>query len=345
MLWQHRHQGLVMLKNRNPNVTIVGATGAVGETLLTLIEERNFPFARLELVASKRSEGKRIKFKGHEFTVKNLETFDFSSTDLAFFSAGTQISRQWAKKAAEQGALVIDNTNAFRMDPLCPLVVPQVNAFELRQRPVSGIIGNPNCSTIQMVRILKPIHERYGLEKIVVSTYQAASGAGLTGMQELRDDTQANLHGELRDSKRFPKPIAFNVIPQIDVFMDTGFTLEEQKMVQETRKIFGLPNLFVTATAVRVPVLNNHSEAVYIETKKAVDVQQIIKDLKNTEEVIVYEGNDYPTPRLVQSKNSVHVGRIRVNPDNQGALWCWIVADNLRIGAALNAIQIAEKIL
>jgi aspartate-semialdehyde dehydrogenase len=335
---------------KNPRIAIVGATGAVGQEILKLIESREYAFSELKLVASSRSAGKTVEYQGKSYVVENLETFDFSRTDIAFFSAGTSTSQAWAAKAASQGALVIDNTNAFRMDPLSPLVVPQVNSGELAKRPRSGVIANPNCSTIQMVRVLKPIHERFGLERVIVSTYQAASGGGMTGIEELRADAQAVIEGREASAppkKRFPRPLAFNAVPQVDVFLENGFTLEEQKMVQETRKILGLPELRLTATAVRVPVVNGHSEAVYVETKEPVTLAGLRETLGLVDEVKLYgthDPSDYPTARFIDRPDHVHVGRLRVDPQNPNGFWCWIVADNLWVGAALNALQIAERL-
>jgi aspartate-semialdehyde dehydrogenase len=333
---------------KKPVIAIVGATGAVGHELLRLIEERRFQFATLHLVASRRSAGRTIEFLGQTYSIQPLDDFDFRGVDLAFFSAGTSVSRDWAPRAAAQGALVIDNTNAFRMDGNSPLVVPQVNAAQLKVRPRSGIIANPNCSTIQMVRVLDLVDRLCGIRQVVVSTYQAVSGGGHTGILELRRDSMSHLRGDpVSGDKvgRFAKPIAFNVIPQIDVMLDDGSTLEERKMVQETRKILNKPDFQLTATAVRVPVINGHSEAVYIETHDAIDLPSLMAELKQGEELMVYEGHEnYPTPAYLASANHVHVGRIRINPNNPRGIWCWIVADNLRIGAALNAIQIAERL-
>jgi len=339
-----------VLNGMNPRIAIVGATGAVGTELMELMIERDLPFSELKLVASKRSAGTKISFKGREYTVEDLETFDFSKTDIAFFSAGTGTSKIWAGKAAAQGALVIDNTNAYRMDPDSPLVVPQVNGRLLRTRPKSGIIANPNCSTIQMVRMLDGVERVFGLSRVIVSTYQAVSGGGLTGMEELTRGAKQYLEDPKApfEAVRFPKPIAFNAVPQVDVFLDNGFTLEEQKMVQETRKILSLADLKLTATAVRVPVLNGHSEAVYVETMKALERDKLVAAIQSGEEIVVYDSlntSDYPTARMLSSKNHVHVGRIRIDPQNTNGFWSWVVADNLRIGAALNAIQIAEKVL
>lgn len=328
-----------------PNVAVVGATGAVGETLLSLFEERDFPLARLDLVASSRSAGRKIAFRGQEHEVRALEEADFSHVDIAFFSAGTASSRQWARKAAAQGALVIDNTNAFRMDPDTPLVVPQVNGDLLASRPRSGIVANPNCSTIPIARLLAPLDRHFHVKKLIVSTYQAASGAGLNGQQDLLRDTRHVLAGEeISHAGRFPVPLAFNVIPSIDTVLESGFTLEEQKMVQESQKILRRPDLQVSATAVRVPVLNGHSAAVYIECEQPLDRGRVTALLKDAPEVTVHDGAGpagFPSPRFLSDADRVHVGRIRVDPDMANAGWLWVCSDNLRIGAALNALQIA----
>lgn len=332
-----------------PNISVVGATGAVGTTLLSLFEELDFPLAHLDLVASSRSAGRKITFRGQEHEVRVLEEVDFSHVDIAFFSAGTALSRQWARKAAAQGALVIDNTNAFRMDPDTPLVVPQVNGDLLASRPRSGIIANPNCSTIPITRLLAPLDRHFHVKKLVVSTYQAASGAGLNGQEDLLRDTRHTLAGdESLHAGRFPVPLAFNVIPCIDAMLESGFTLEEQKMVQEPRKILRRPDLQVSATAVRVPVLNGHSAAVYMECELPLDSARVITLLKDAPEVTVHDGAGpagFPTPRFLADANRVHVGRIRVDPELATAGWFWVCSDNLRIGAALNALQIATQAL
>lgn len=341
-----------MISWSKPRIALAGATGAVGRTLIELIEERHFPYSSINLLASERSHGQVVKVNDRPHAVQLLKDFDFSQTDLAFFSCGTAISRSEAKRAAAQGALVIDNTNAFRMDEATPLVVPQVNDHQLRQLPRSGIIANPNCSTIPLVRLLKPIHQAYELDRIIVSTYQAASGAGLTGIEELRSSARHYLDDtDLEDTHhhRFPVPLAFNLIPAIDVPQPSGFTLEEQKMLQESRKILEIPDLKVSATCVRVPVINGHSEAAYITCRRPVDREQIIKLLRNAEEILVFDEGpgsvSYPTPRYLKDPNKVHVGRIRVDPNDPHSLWLWLIADNLLIGAALNAIQIAERLL
>jgi aspartate-semialdehyde dehydrogenase len=332
-----------------PRIAIVGATGVVGTTLAGLIEDRGFRYREVHLVASARSAGRRLTVEGHEYEVENLEGFDFSQVDLAFFSAGGSISTKYAPAAVEQGALVIDNTSAFRMDPDTPLVVPQVNAHELDKRPVSGIVANPNCSTIPLVRLLQTVEQRWGIRQAVVSTYQAASGQGHGGIEELHEATRATLRDpdDPGPAERFHPSLSFNVIPSIDRMLDSGFTFEEQKMLQESRKILGLPHLDVTTTCVRVPVVNSHSEAAWVECQNVVDREELVELLTALPEVTVHDRDTlgaFPTPRTAGNPNHVHVGRIRVAPHNPRGFWLWIVADNVRIGAALNALQIAEAL-
>ena len=326
---------------------IVGATGAVGSELLTLLHDRAFPFSRMRLVASRRSADQRLSVGDALVEVEALDAFDFSEVDLAFFSAGTDVSGDWVPRAVAAGCLVIDNTNAFRMDAETPLVVPQVNVEAMGHRPASGVIANPNCSTIQLVRALQAVARSGGIEQVVVSTYQAASGGGRQGMDDLSRDAAAWLANAppVEGSSRFPRPLAFNVVPQVDVMLPNHFTLEEQKLVQETRKIFTRPALRLTATAVRVPVMNGHSEAVYVEMERSTPVEAIVAALRSEEELVVHESDGYPTARELDNRNVVHVGRVRIDPHNPRGLWLWIVADNLRIGAALNAVQIAEQAL
>jgi aspartate-semialdehyde dehydrogenase len=339
-----------MTHENHPVIAIIGATGAVGTTLLELFQERSFPFRELHLVASPRSAGRLIDFRGNTYSVKALESFDFTGVDIAFFSAGTSISKEFARKASRQGALVIDNTNAYRMDADTPLVVPQVNRHQLRVWPASGIYANPNCATIPVVRALKTLEPEFGVKKVIISTYQAASGQGLNGMEELREGTRQLLQDEHSTPRavRFQVPLAFNVIPYIDVMLETGFTVEEQKMVQESRKILERPDLSVSSTAVRVPVLNCHSEAVYFECERPLSLPRMLELLRAGEELQIYHGpgaENYPTPRTIRNANDVHVGRIRVDATLPNAGWLWLVSDNLRVGAALNALQIAEEVL
>lgn len=333
-----------------PRVVFVGATGAVGETLRALFVERSFPFQELHFVASERSKGRQITFQGRSYPVIPLPEFDFSKVDVAFFSAGTATSLEWARKAAAQGALVIDNTNAFRMDNDVPLIVPQVNGDLLSKRPESNIIANPNCSTIPMTRALKGVDEIFGLQRVVVSTYQAASGAGLTGIEDLFTSSEQVMKSSTDEPHkgRFPVPLGFNLIPSIDRMMDTGFTLEEQKMLQESRKIMRKPDLAVSAHAVRVPVVNCHSEAVYFSCSTELNLDRVLSVLRSQPELIVHDGREapaHPHPREVSGKDPVHVGRVRLDPLDLRSGWMWVVSDNLRVGAALNAVQIAETLI
>ncbi|GAA2721333.1 MULTISPECIES: aspartate-semialdehyde dehydrogenase [Streptomyces] len=332
-----------------PRIALVGATGAVGTALIRLIEERGFAYRDVRLVASPRSAGRELEVDGRPYRVEALDTFDFSTVDLAFFSAGSSVSRTWVPSAVEQGALVVDNTNAFRMDPATPLVVPQVNAHELGRRPDSGIIANPNCSTIPLVRLLRPVADRWGIRQVVVSTYQAASGRGHSGIAELQEASRVTLADPAAQApaEEFTPTLAFNVIPFIDELLESGFTLEEQKMLQESRKILGLPHLDVTTTCVRVPVVNGHSEAAWVECNDVVDRDELVRLLAAEPEVTVHDATTpgaFPTPRTAGEPDHVHVGRVRVAPHNPRGFWMWIVADNLRIGAALNALQIAEAL-
>lgn len=332
-----------MSRSRQPRIAVVGGTGAVGRTLLGLIEERGFAHDSVRLVASERSAGRTVPVLGRTVVVEDLRTTDFSDVDIAFFSAGTPVSAEWAEKAAGAGALVIDNTNAFRMDPASHLVVPQVNGALLAERPISGIVANPNCSTIPLVRLLRPVHEAFGLRSVYVSTYQAASGGGQNGIDELYDGARSILAGDSAQARRFSQPLAFDVLPAIDVMQPDGFTLEERKMRQESRRILDLPGLDLVATCVRVPVENGHSEAVALECDRPVDATELARLLDAQDEVRVWR-EGWPTPRtIVDAPDLVHVGRIRIDPERPNRALLWLVADNLRIGAALNALQIAER--
>ncbi|GGT27401.1 aspartate-semialdehyde dehydrogenase [Streptomyces kurssanovii] len=333
-----------------PRIAIVGATGVVGNTLIELIEERSLHYREMHLVASARSAGRELMVDGRPYAVQDLEDFDFGRADIAFFSAGTPISAEWVPVAAAKGTLVIDNTNAFRMDPDTPLVVPQVNAHVLERRPESGIVANPNCSTIPLVRVLQPVERRWGIRQVVASTYQAASGQGHHGIEELLEGTELALRDPDAElpAERFKPPLAFNVVPSIDRLLDTGFTLEEQKMLQESRKILDRPHLDLTATCVRVPVVNSHSEAVWVEAGAPVDREELVALLAGLPEVTVHDAENpgaFPTPLRAGHPDHVHVGRIRVTRDNPRGFWLWLVSDNLRVGAALNAIQVAEYVL
>ena len=328
------------------NITIVGATGAVGQEILSLLQSSNMALSDLSLVASKRSLGKTCDFMGQSFDIQDVEVFDFSNSDVVFFSAGGSVSDKHARRAAQSGALVIDNTNAFRMAEDVPLIVPQVNGDVLSVRPASGIISNPNCSTIQLVRALFPLKEVFGISSLFCATYQAASGGGLTGINELKAGIKASLDAsEQPEPNKFPTGLAFNVIPQIDVFLDSGMTLEEQKMRQETRKILGDNDFSVLPFAVRVPVLNGHCLAVIAECSKPFDMDVARSALSRDKEIILHEGVSFPHITDVSGQNYVHVARLHCDPEDAKRLYFWVAADNLRVGAALNAVQIAEYAL
>ncbi|MBK1809271.1 aspartate-semialdehyde dehydrogenase [Clostridium sp. YIM B02505] len=321
------------------NVAIVGATGNVGRKFIEILAERNFPIKDLYLFASKRSAGKTMKFKDIDYVVEELcdENIKSKKIDFALFSAGGDASLQFAPKFAEIGAVVIDNSSAWRMDPKVPLVVPEVNPEDISWH--NGIIANPNCSTIQAVVALKPLYDNYGIKRIVYSTYQAVSGAGLQGILDLQDGVK----GEA--PKKFPYPIAGNILPHIDVFTEDGYTKEEIKMILETRKILHNDDLKITATTARVPVLNSHSESINVELLKEFNIEDVLTLLGNSQGVVVYDdikNTKYPTPLYVDGKDDVYVGRIRRDFSLDNGLNLWVVADNIRKGAALNAVQIAE---
>ncbi|MER9282292.1 aspartate-semialdehyde dehydrogenase [Mesorhizobium sp. M0522] len=328
------------------DLSIIGATGAVGAELISLLESSQIPVSRLRLLASHNSTGRQSKFRDEICIVKPLEDINDTKADIAFFSAGSAVSAEWAPRFAAQGALVIDNSNAFRMNPDVPLVVPQVNPSTLAIRPRSGIVANPNCSTIQLVRALRPLVTAFEVHQIILTTYQAASGGGLVGIDELLNGTRTALDGRAEPrAERFPLPLAFNVIPQVGEIAPEGVTLEERKLIQESRKIFGVPHLRLAATCVRVPVVNGHSEAVYLEFEEPVCLERIHKLLVEEPGVRLYADGireGYPTPRFLKDPAMVHVGRVRVNPENPRALWLWVVANNLQVGAALNALLIAQ---
>ncbi len=331
------------------NVAVVGATGAVGETVLDILEQRKFPVADIFPLASARSAGNKIKFNNKQVTISDLAEFDFSQVQIAIFSAGGDISEKFAPKAAAAGAVVIDNTSHFRRDEDIPLVVPEVNPHAIADYKNRGIIANPNCSTIQMLVALKPIHDKYKIKRINVSTYQAVSGSGKEAIEELATQTADLLNTKEIKAKVYPKQIAFNLLPHIDVFLENGYTKEEMKMVWETQKIFEDNNIKVNPTAVRVPVFYGHSEAINIETEKKITVQEAREILEKAEGVSVIDDvskNDYPTPTIDASgTDPVFVGRIREDISTNNGLNMWVVSDNIRKGAALNTVQIAEILL
>ncbi len=342
-----------MLKEKY-NVAVVGATGAVGQAILSILEQRDFPIAELRPLASAKSVGKTIQFKGQEIAIQEANEQAFDGIDVALFSAGGSVSQKLAPAAVASGAIVIDNTSAYRMDPDVPLIVPEVNMEAAKNH--NGIIANPNCSTIQMVVALKPIFDQWGIKRIIVSTYQAVSGAGVKAVTELKEQAQAILEGredfakEIMPVGSLPKhyPIAFNAIPQIDVFEENGFTKEEMKMVNETKKIFADDTIEVTPTAVRIGVLNGHSESVYVETKRPFDFQQVLEALKNFQGLQVVDNvaeQEYPLAFDANGKLDVFVGRIRKDLYHENGINMWVVADNLLKGAAWNAVQIAEYLI
>ena len=321
-------------------VAVVGATGMVGEIMRTVLEERNFPITEFLPVASSRSVGKTITFQGKDYSVIGLENAVERAPDFALFSAGGQTSLDWAPKFAAVGTTVIDNSSAWRMHPNHKLIVPEINADQLT--PDDKIIANPNCSTIQMVMALAPLHKRYGIERVVVSTYQSITGTGVKAVQQLEDE-----YNGTDGLKAYPHPIHRNALPHCDVFMDNGYTKEEMKLVNETHKILD-PNIRVTATAVRIPVVGGHSESVNLTLSQGADLDEVRKILNNTPGVVVVdnlETNSYPMPLYAEGKDEVFVGRIRKDESQENGLNLWIVADNLRKGAATNTVQIAEYLI
>jgi aspartate-semialdehyde dehydrogenase len=327
-------------------VAIAGATGVVGGTVRAILEERAFPVGELRLLASARSAGRRLPFRGAEVEVRELGPRSFDGVDLVFFAAGGSVSTEYAPQAVAAGATVIDKSSVFRMDPGVPLVVPEVNADHLAAH--TGLIATPNCSTIQMVVALKPIHDAAGIERVVVSTYQAVSGSGQGGIAALDAQARQWAAGEPVEPQFYPHQIAFNVLPHIDSFLPTGATKEEQKMVDETVKIFADPDLKVTATCVRVPVFGAHSEAVNVQTKRKLSAAEARELLAAAPGVTVVDdpaGPQYPMPLPAEGRDPVYVGRIREDVTVENGLDLWVVADNLRKGAALNAVQIAEELV
>jgi aspartate-semialdehyde dehydrogenase len=336
------------VKKDKYNIAIVGATGAVGEQLREVLEERQLPVGELRLFASERSAGQFLPFQNKQLRVNILKEDSFQGIDIGLFSAGGKVSAKFAPIAVAAGAVVVDNTSQFRMEPDVPLVVPEVNAKEIAQFKNRGIIANPNCSTIQMVVALKPIHDAARIKRIVVSTYQSVSGAGRMAMEELSQQVGALFNGREIKKEKFPHQIAFNCIPHIDVFLANGYTKEEWKMIQETRKILEEPSLPVTATSVRVPVFCSHSESVNIETEKKLTAEQAKTLLRAAPGVMlldVPQENIYPMAIDAVGKDATYVGRVREDDSVANGLNLWVVADNLRKGAALNAVQIAEILI
>ncbi|MCA1030126.1 aspartate-semialdehyde dehydrogenase [Bacillus timonensis] len=343
-----------MVKNNGLHIAVVGATGAVGQQMLKTLEERNFPISKLTLLSSERSAGKKILFNGEEIEVQVAKPEMFEGVNIALFSAGGSISKELAPEAVKRGAIVVDNTSAFRMDENVPLVVPEVNEEALREH--NGIIANPNCSTIQMVVALEPIRKLYGLNKVIVSTYQAVSGAGAAAINEMKEQTKAILDGNEFKANILPVKgdkkhyqIAFNAVPQIDKFEENGFTFEEMKMINETKKIMDMPQLQVAATCVRLPIETGHSESVYFEIEQGSLSVAELKEILKSSPGVVLEDNPaeqlYPMPANCVGKNDVFVGRIRKDLDNELGFHMWVVSDNLLKGAAWNSVQIAESLI
>jgi len=327
-------------------IAVVGATGNVGREMLNVLTQRQFPYSEVVALASTRSVGKEVSFGEGVLKVKALDYYDFKDTDICLMSAGGSIAKEWAPKIAAQGCIVIDNSSAWRMDRQVPLVVPEVNADALSDMP-RKIIANPNCSTAQLVVALKPLHDAFGIKRVVVSTYQSVSGAGHEAMDELFRQTRAIFVADPVEPEKFTKQIAFNVIPHIDVFLDSGFTKEEWKMMVETQKILD-PDIQVTATCVRVPVFVGHGEAVSIECEQPITADKARTILRNAPGILVVdkrEDGGYVTPVECAGEDATFVSRIRKDPSTENGLMMWIVSDNLRKGAALNAVQIAESLV
>lgn len=329
------------------DVAVLGATGLVGKTMIEILEDRNFPIGTLYPLASERSAGGTISYKGKDIEVLNADTFDWQKVQLGFFSAGGSVSEKFAPIAAEAGCVVIDNTSQFRYEPDIPLVVPEVNSHALADFRNRNIIANPNCSTIQMVVALKPIHDAVGIDRINVCTYQSVSGAGKSAIDGLAQQTASLMNGREVNTDGFSRQIAFNAIPQIDVFLDNDYTKEEMKMVWETHKILGDESIRVNPTAVRVPVFYGHGEAIHIEALQPIDAEDVKRLLNEAEGVTVYESQeDFPTQVSSASGNdSVHVGRIRNDISHPNGVNLWVVSDNVRKGAATNSVQIAEVLI
>jgi aspartate-semialdehyde dehydrogenase len=331
---------------KEPRVAIVGATGMVGQEMMRVLEQREFPLSGLMLLASERSRGRTFEFRGETLPVQVLNKDSFEGIEIALFSAGGSISEKFGPVAVQAGAIVIDNSNAFRMEPDVPLVVPEVNGAEVFNH--KGIISNPNCSTIQMVVVLEPLHKKYGIERVVVSTYQSVSGTGKEAVEELRQQVRAVESGEPVTCEVYPHQIAYNCLPHIDVFLENGYCREEQKMINETRKIMGEPEMALTATTVRVPVMVGHGESVNVQFANPVEPDEARAVLAVAPGVVVVDDpsrNVYPLAVDCEGTDPSYVGRIRKDFSAPNALNLWIVSDNLRKGAALNAVQIAELLL
>ena len=333
--------------SRTFDVAVLGATGLVGQNMIEILEERNFPVNNLYPLASARSAGGTVKFKGKDITVLDADTFDFSQAQIGFFSAGGSVSAKYAPIAAEAGCVVIDNTSEYRYQPDIPLVVPEVNAHALADFRNRNIIANPNCSTIQMMVALKPIQDAVGIARINVCTYQSVSGAGKEAIEELAAQCAALLNGQEAKVENFSRQIAFNVIPQIDVFQDNDYTKEEMKMVWETHKIMGDDSILVNPTAVRVPVFFGHAEAIHIETRQQISAEEVKALLANAPGVtLLADREDFPTQvSNASGKDEVFVGRVREDISHPNGINLWVVADNVRKGAATNSIQIAECLI
>lgn len=343
-----------MVNKEAYNVAVVGATGAVGQKIIQLLEAKELPINELKLLSSKRSAGKKVTFKNKEITIEEATPASFSGVDIALFSAGGSVSKQLAPEAVKHGAVVVDNTSAYRMDEDVPLVVPEVNQEDIRSH--KGIIANPNCSTIQMVAALKPIQEAFGLTRVIVSTYQAVSGAGNQANEELDNQIKQYVNNEEMTADMLPVkgekkhyPIAFNALPQIDVFQENGYTFEEMKMINESKKILHAPELAVAATCVRLPIFTSHAESVYIDVEQeGLTVEDIWKVLREADGIILEDDIDtqaYPTPLSASDREEVFVGRVRKDLDNEKGFHLWVVSDNLVKGAAWNTIQIAERLV
>lgn len=328
--------------NKKPNLAVVGATGVVGTTFLKVLEERDFPFENLYIMASAKSAGKTVTFKGKDYIVEELNEHSFDKDiDIALFSAGGSVSAKFAPIAAEHGVTVVDNSSQWRMDPSVPLVVPEVNPEDVEWN--KGIIANPNCSTIQAMVVLKPIYDKYGIKRVIYSTYQAVSGSGVKGISDLKNGMEGN-----DTTNAYPHPICGNCLPHIDVFMDNGYTKEEMKMINETKKILGDENIKVTATTVRVPVFDSHSESINIETEKPFEIEDIRDLMASSPGVVLQDdpaNNVYPLARSAAGTDPVYVGRIRRDDTVENGINLWCVADNIRKGAATNTVQIAELLI